>query len=256
VVLSEFPFVVDPLRLALSGRPFISNYRWEPERGTRFTVVDRRSGAVAARIQGEACFAFHHINAYEVGQSLIVDLCAAPDPSIIDELYLDRLRARLADPLESFADYPQPVRFTVDLPRRTAERRVLSDLGLDLPSVDHRQVRERPYRTVWGVGTGGNWMDRIHAVDVSTGESRTWQEPHTYPGEPVFVSRPGSSTEADGILLTVALDSDRGTSALVALDPETLDCLARAEVGRPIPYGFHGLYTADGGSQPARRPGG
>ena len=40
-VLAEFPFVVNPLRLALSGRPYIENYRWKPELGTRFTLIDR-----------------------------------------------------------------------------------------------------------------------------------------------------------------------------------------------------------------------
>ena len=33
LVLAEFPFVVNPLALALAGRPYIENYRWKPERG-------------------------------------------------------------------------------------------------------------------------------------------------------------------------------------------------------------------------------
>jgi Retinal pigment epithelial membrane protein len=33
VILMEFPLVVNPLRLLVSGKPFIANYRWEPERG-------------------------------------------------------------------------------------------------------------------------------------------------------------------------------------------------------------------------------
>ena len=44
VVLHEGPFVVNPLKLALSGRPFIENFRWEPERGSRFWVIDRADG--------------------------------------------------------------------------------------------------------------------------------------------------------------------------------------------------------------------
>ncbi len=38
IVLAEFPYVVNPLRLAASGRPYIENYRWKPELGTRFTL--------------------------------------------------------------------------------------------------------------------------------------------------------------------------------------------------------------------------
>ena len=44
LVLAEFPLVVNPLALALSGRPYIENYRWKPELGTRFTLVDRLTG--------------------------------------------------------------------------------------------------------------------------------------------------------------------------------------------------------------------
>jgi carotenoid cleavage dioxygenase-like enzyme len=36
LVLVEFPFVVNPLRLRFSGDPFIRNYRWHPALGTRF----------------------------------------------------------------------------------------------------------------------------------------------------------------------------------------------------------------------------
>ena len=31
LVLAEFPFVVVPVAIPLSGRPVIENYRWRPE---------------------------------------------------------------------------------------------------------------------------------------------------------------------------------------------------------------------------------
>src|SRR5581483_6972361 len=88
VVLVEFPFVVNPLSLALSGRPFIENYRWEPQRGTVFNVVDRRDGSLRARVGGPAFFAFHHVNAFEDGEQLSIDVCAYPDASVVQALYL------------------------------------------------------------------------------------------------------------------------------------------------------------------------
>src|SRR5277367_1916203 len=76
LVLAEFPFVVNPLALALSGRPYIENYRWKPERGTRFTLVDRSTGKAEATMHADACFAFHHVNAFEMGDEVLVDICA------------------------------------------------------------------------------------------------------------------------------------------------------------------------------------
>ncbi len=244
-VLTEFPLVVNPMRLALSDQPFIANYRWKPEQGTRFTVVDRRSGSIVARIRGEACFGFHHINAYEEGNDLVVDICVADDASLIDDLYLDRIRGRLAgstrDPLTS----PFATRFRLDLARSTVTSTRLSAEPLEFPTVNHRRVRERPYTKLWGVGHDGVWLDRILALDVTTGKTQTWQEPGTYPGEPIFVAHPDATQEDEGVLLTVALCADKGTSSLIALDARTLEPLGRADVGHPIPYGFHGLHTSD-----------
>ena len=58
-ILMEFPLVVSPLRLLLSGKPFIENYQWEPERGTRFSIVDRSTGDVTYAHTDEAWFGFH-----------------------------------------------------------------------------------------------------------------------------------------------------------------------------------------------------
>ena len=65
LVLAEFPFVVNPLRLASRGRPYIENYRWKPELGTRFTLFDRTTGEAPARSRPTPRFGFHHVNAYE-----------------------------------------------------------------------------------------------------------------------------------------------------------------------------------------------
>jgi beta,beta-carotene 9',10'-dioxygenase len=63
-VLAEFPLVVNPLSLALAGRPYIENYRWKPELGTRFTLFDRATGETIGGFESDPCFAFHHVNAF------------------------------------------------------------------------------------------------------------------------------------------------------------------------------------------------
>ena len=67
LVLVEFPLTVSALEpLKFSGKPFIQNYRWQPERGLKFHVVDKEERRREWRPpHGEAIFAFHHVNAFE-----------------------------------------------------------------------------------------------------------------------------------------------------------------------------------------------
>ncbi len=89
LILAEYPLRVNPLKLAFSDRAFIKNYRWQPELGTRFQVVDRETGSLRGTYETDPFFAFHHVNAFERGDELVVDLVAYDDASIIDSLYLD-----------------------------------------------------------------------------------------------------------------------------------------------------------------------
>lgn len=238
VVLAEFPFVVTPVTIPLSGRPFIRNYRWRPGLGTRFRVLDLATGATLGTCQGEPFFAFHHVNAYERGDEIILDVCGYDDASIIDALYLDRLRAD--DP-----GLPNALLRRYRLrPGHDAVREPLPDIGMELPRIDYGRRNGAPYRYAYGVGSehAGGFPDQIVKADLRDGAATRWREPRTYPGEPVFVPAPGDDREDSGILLSVVLDPGEGTSFLLALDAATLGEIARATVPHHIPFGFHGNY--------------
>lgn len=238
LVLAEFPYVVNPLSLALSGRPYIENYLWKPELGTRFTLVDRATGAAIDGFKTDACFAFHHVNAYDIPGEVVVDLCTYPDASVIEDLYLDRLRA--GKPIAPAT----LTRFRLSLVDSSVRSERLAEEDLELPRINYGRCNERPYRYVWGNGNGlGGWIERILKVDTSSGETRSWSETSCYPGEPVFVARPEAKDEDDGALLSVVLDADAGTSFLLVLDAADLTELARAQAPHHIPFGFHGQFA-------------
>lgn len=244
-VLAEFPWTVTPLRLALSGRPYAENYRWAPERATRFILVDRATGAVGATLRTEPCFAFHHVAAHERGEELIVDACVYPDADIVSELYLDRVRSR--PPLHT----AELRRFILRPGAGTVSSERLIDVPFELPQINYARCNERAYRYAWGVGTGGGWLDRIVRADVQERRHDEWHEPGCWPGEPVFVARPDAEREDDGVLLSIVLDGRRATSFLLVLDARDLTELARAELPHHIPFSFHGRFAAEVGRVPA-----
>jgi carotenoid cleavage dioxygenase-like enzyme len=71
LILAEVPLVVNPLRLRFSGKPFIRNYEWEPDRGVRFHLLEKASGRVVRTGRAPAFFAFHHVNAFEDGNDVV-----------------------------------------------------------------------------------------------------------------------------------------------------------------------------------------
>ena len=243
IVLAEFPLVVNPLKLAtsaLAGRAFIDNYEWKPERGTRFLAIDRDTGKLHGAYEAEACFGFHHVNAFEHGGELVVDLCAYEDPSLIEMLEVQRLRDA-ADPIPK----GEMRRYRMPLEGGEARGEKVADVAFDLPRINYRSRNEREYRFTYGAGFKGpdsEWFDQVVKVDVTTGEARTWSEDGCFPGEAVFVAAPDARAEDDGVVLSVVLDPAAGRSFLAVLDASSFEELGRAEAPHHIPHGFHGQF--------------
>ncbi|MDY7083097.1 MAG: carotenoid oxygenase family protein, partial [Halobacteria archaeon] len=73
------------------GTPIIEAYEWKPDRGTRFLVMDRETGDVVARPRADAFFSFHHINAFERDEEVVIDISAYDDASVVEAFYLDNV---------------------------------------------------------------------------------------------------------------------------------------------------------------------
>lgn len=244
IALTEFPFVVNPIEIPLRGKPFIENFRWEPERGTRICVFDRHTGEQQGTFETEVGFAFHHVGAWERGETLVMEYCDHGDPTIIDALYLDRLRSQ--SPSRADRRKANLRRVEVDLSAGRVRTELRSDQDLELPRINEERCYLRPYSYVYGIATGSgsthDVADRLVKVNTETGDSRTWREPNCYPGEPIFVARPGASTEDDGVALSVVLDAGRERSYLLVLDTRSWTEIARAEAPHRIPHGIHGAF--------------
>jgi carotenoid cleavage dioxygenase-like enzyme len=254
IILAEFPFVVQPASLPFSGRPFIENYRWEPGLGTRFTVLRRQDGTVAARLKGEPFFAFHHLNAYESGDEIFLDVCAYPDTSILGDFYLERLRA----PGGGNITRSEVRRYHLPLRGGEVRAELLCGQPLEFPCIHYRLRNGLTYRYAYGVGLRGqpaDFYNELVKLDVQARAVKTWYEEDCYPGEPVFVPAPGARGDDDGVVLSVVFNGLRKTSFLLVLDGTAFYELARAELPVPVPFGFHGHFygeesLASGGPEP------
>lgn len=246
LLLVEFPLVVNPLSLLLWLRPYIENFRWKPSRGTRVHVFDRATGEHVRSVTADPFFAFHHVNAYDDADgSVVVDLVAYDDASVIESFYLHRLS-------EPDVQIPRGTLRRLRIPLTGPDERLqaeeLSATGIELPNIDYGGLNTSPdLRYVYGVGVRGDrgFYDQLVKIDVDARTTATWHEPDCHPGEGVFVGRPGREAEDDGVVLSVVLDAARGTSFLLVLDAASFTEVARAQLPHPVLLGYHGQFYGD-----------
>lgn len=243
-IITEFPFVVNPLNLLLWLRPFIENYQWKPRRPTVFWLLDRETGAVAGRYESDPFFAFHHVNAFERDGEVVVDLVGYDDASIIQHYYLNRLT-------DSQVKLPHGTlrRYHVQPGKKRVTWEKLTHDCIELPRTDYDRYNLRgDYRSVYGIGLRGDqptgFYNQLVKLDTQGGATLTWHTEGCYPGEPVFAARPGGTADDDGVLLSVVLDTTAGNSFLLVLDARTLQEVARATLPQAVMFGFHGHFRA------------
>ena len=241
-ILTEFPFLVNPLKILFSNKPFIENYRWKPERGTRIYLVNRKNGSLEKTLVTDPFFAFHHVNAFERDGHLMMDIVCYPDVDVIPSFYLERIREE---------NKPLPVgefrRYTINLADHSIRYDVLGKEGLELPRYDEGELNmSGQYRYVYGVGVSKknpqSFYNQLVKLDTQSGSNLTWYREGLYPGEAVFIGRPGRTAEDEGVVVSVVLDEGKENSFLLVLDAKNFAELARAEVPHLILFGYHGCF--------------
>lgn len=240
-VLTEHPFTASPRRF-LADRPFAESFRWYPERDTQFLVIDRRTGEVVAEPGVAPIFTFHHVDAYERGDELFVDLVAFEDYSIVPALALSNLRSREPD-----VPTGELRRYRIDLDTERAEGRTIVDGPIEFPTTHYAEANLHPYRFCYGVGTDpGSFNDHLRKIDVEHGTDQVWESKGIHPGEPLFVPRPDGDGEDDGVLLSIGLDVEEERSCVLVLDATEFGEIARAYLPHALPFDFHGTFHPDG----------
>ena len=80
------------------------------------------------------------------------------------------------------------------------------------------------------------------------GTIKRYERPKCTPSEPIFIPRPDSMKEDDGVVLVIELDGVKGQSALVVIDAQSFEEIGRAEVdggGFVVPHHFHGAWCGN-----------
>jgi all-trans-8'-apo-beta-carotenal 15,15'-oxygenase len=261
-IFFQNPVSFNPLPFLVGLRSAGECIQFRPEQMTRMIVIPRQTTsdgrqtlAPAKTIEFQSGFVFHHANAFEQGNELVIDsVCYDSLPTVEPD----------ADYHETDFDALSPGqlwRFRVNLTTQTVDRQLLESRCCEFPYV-HPAKAGRQHRYVFmgaaHAPTGNAPLQAILKLDVNSGDRQLWSAaPHGYVGEPVFVPRSPTafandlptatltSAEDEGWLLTLVYDAVYDRSDVVILDASDLDRgpVARLHLKHHVPYGLHGSFT-------------
>lgn len=234
---------------------------------TTWVVIDRRHDrGIVKKFTTPGFFCFHTVNAWEEPSKsdpnsvdVLCELVEFEDLSILHKFYYENMTSDGTGVAQFDKQHPIATGLAryklANVPMQgnakpaVAERvmyHAAPDSG-DLPRINPNFATKR-HRYVWGITSRGlsSFIDCIVKTDTTLGgPGLIWERPKHTPGEAIFVPRPGGVEEDDGVVLSVILNGETGTSYLLCLDGKTMQELGRAEVGHPVGFGFHGTFVSD-----------
>ena len=254
IILPESPLRLSGERL-MAGNSIAGSAYWQDGTPMYLHVIDIAEKRHVRTYEVRPSYVMHTINAYEDGDDIVIDMAVYDDGNHVWELGLDP-KMRPAGGMFQEARAPElrshayPFRYRLDRRTGKATESQIADVCVELPTIDYAHRNGMPYRYFYATGINERpatrFYNQLSSFDLQTGDFRTYSVDKHYLGEPVFVPRTDRQGEPDGVLLSVGLDGERGSSYLLALEPTTLECIAKASLPHAIPSGFHGTYLRSG----------
>jgi carotenoid cleavage dioxygenase len=229
--------VPDPI-LAMAGKGMRSNanmpYKWDASYPARVGVMPRAGDAGDVRwFDVEPCYVFHTLNAYDDGDSIVLDVV--------------RHATMFATDFHGPNEGPTTLdRWTVDLADGKVRETRLDDHPQEFPRIDDRLVG-RPHRYGYAMqtsSTGGTTGDSVLKHDLRRGQTTARRLGiHKRVGEFVFVPNAPQAPEDDGVLMGFVYDASTDRSDLAILDAASLETIATIHLPDRVPHGFHGNWA-------------
>lgn len=270
-VVVVFPVSFE-LEKVLLLRPLMEVFTWNGTQEARVHVFDLSSedpeAAPVATFSAPPFFGFHHVNAFEEAATgdVLFDIAAYNDTSPMQGRYaFGVLPAMLNASTRYLLARPETRRYRLPMgagrsrtersPPPPASYTVLRaadasgrERPTDMPRINELR-RGRPYCFFYALDVySPPWsivkVDVCRAVAGGGTTASVWSLDSHYPTEPIFVPRPGSSAEDDGVVLSNVLDGPGARTYMLILNATTMLPLATvyAPGGRVVPWNLHGQF--------------
>lgn len=236
--LFKSPLTSNIFKLLL-GYPFNETLSWDKNGLSHFVLINRQSGVVT-EIETEPFICLHSVNAFERGNEVILDLVCHHEGNPYDSLYLSNLTA------EKPSYNPINLqRHVINVQTKKSHHTVFIDQAVEFPQINYSKVNGKNYQFAYMAlmtEKHQTTFNAIQKINVITGHLQRWQKTGYYPGEPIFVSKPSSAGEDDGILLFIAFNATTQRSSLIILNAQSMQQMAEIFLPFHLPMGLHGQF--------------
>ena len=231
ITRSHVLFFDTPVVFDLGVLPF--PFRWAPEHATRIGVMPRTGGDADVRwFEIERCTLFHPMNAYDDGDTIVVDV--PRHASFMEH-----------DPEGPIGGSDVTLRrWTIDLAAGTVRDELVDDRAQEFPRVNETLLASK-HRYGYAAGFPNTEYFK-HDFDRGSVEVHAFGAGRA-PGEFVFVPSAAATSEDDGWLMGFVYDAATDRSEYVILDAHdfTAAPVATVKLPRRVPFGFHGNWIPD-----------
>ncbi|MEI3650895.1 MAG: carotenoid oxygenase family protein [Dolichospermum lemmermannii FEM_B0920] len=245
-IFFQNPVDFNPIPFALGISSAAQCIKFQKNQPTRIIIIPRKTQSENVKVlETQAGFIFHHVNAFEVGNEIIID-------SICYESLTE---------VEPNSDYrktdfdtnspPQLWRFNLNLSENKVQNQLIDPRPTEFPTI-HPNYVGKSYRYLYSAAahqsTVNAPLQAIFKVDLESGRKQLWSAaPRGFIGEPIFIPRRNSQTEDDGWLIALVYDAEHHRSDVVILDAQNLQkgAIAKLHLKHHIPYGLHGSFTQE-----------
>jgi all-trans-8'-apo-beta-carotenal 15,15'-oxygenase len=237
VSYNPFPFV-----FGLKGAGECVEF--DKNKPTKIIIIPRQSPHQDVKVlEVDAGFIFHHANAFEENNKIIVD-------SICYEALTQ------IDPNTSYKEVDfstlapgQLWRFSLNLDQKKVNKKLLESQACEFPFINPDKVG-RDYRYLF-IGATHNKTENaplqaLLKLDLHTGKNQFYSfAPKGFAGEPIFLPKFNAQSEDDGWVLSLIYDSSYHRSSLIIFDGTNIhNPMAKLHLKHHIPYGLHGSWTS------------
>jgi carotenoid cleavage dioxygenase len=232
-VFIDVPVVYDPF--GLPERPIPA--AWRDDYITRIGVMPRSGDGPVVWFEIEPSYVSHVLNAYDDGDRVVLD-------GVRHTAFFDQDIYGVGEGTVTLD------RWTMDLVAGRVSHDVVDGRSQEMPRIDDRLTGRRHrfgYTVLTDQEQGRFALGGLVKHDLIAGASASASLPDGIQAcEPVFVARPGSTTEDDGWVVSIMYDDVSDLSTVVVLDAQDFAAPPLATIPLPVrvPHHFHGTFLS------------